>query len=278
MENQAYYSTPVVTDPGMCDKSVPLRIVASGVVAETKNVSNKRIRHDWYLIYLVNGELKIDFENDGCTVKAGDVIAIPPDTRHFCYTKGNDCVDYMWVHFTGYNADDLIEHFKIVPKTPHCIGTHHSMTEHWQRLFNSFILNDEFFPDVSTAILTEILAQFSRYIHNTTLRNSFLKSITFIHKNYADDIKISELAEMEHLSETHYRTCFRKITGISPSEYITKRRIEAATKLLESTKMSISDIATRSGYSDIYYFIRMFKKKTGTTPAKYRKASLGMIF
>ncbi len=274
MKSQAYYSTPIVRDPGICDKSVPLRIVSAGVVAETSNVSNKRTRRDWYLIYVVNGELEIEFGNKAYTVKPGHIIAIPPNTKHFHYTKGDDKVDYMWIHFTGYNADAMIDHFKIIPNVPNYTGTHHTLSEHYQRLFSSFILNDEFFTDVSSAILTELLAQFSRYIHNTTAKNSFLKSITFIHKNYASDIKINELAAMEGLSETHYRACFKKLTGISPSEYITERRIEGASKLLESTSMSISDIAMANGYSDIYYFIRVFKKQTGTTPAKYRKASL----
>lgn len=270
MKTQNYYTQPVIRDPGICDLSLPLRIVSAGAVSEVP-YSNKRTRLDWYLIYVLKGSLYIELCEKTYCLNSGSMILISPDTSHFHYTKNNETVDYLWIHFTGYNSRHISKHFRISPNIPHFAGINHSISENWQRLFNTIILNDDFLYDVSSAILTEIMADFSRYIHNTNHKNNFLKSISYIHKHFSEDLSVTELAKMEGLSQSHYRTIFKEITGISPADYITLRRIENASKLLENTNMSLSEIAASSGYNDVYYFIRMFKKKAGITPAKYRK-------
>lgn len=270
MKTQYYYTNPPIYDPGMCDLTVPLRIISSGIVSQAV-IPNPRVRLDWYLLYILSGSLKISINGELHTLVAGNVLLISDGTKHFHYTENDNSVKYLWIHFTGASIKSTLTHFKLSYDTPLYAGVHHSMNEYWQRLFNTFILNDEYFQDVSSAILIEIFAQFSRYIHNSDSEYSFLNSISYIHKNYSSNIKISELAEMENLSETYYRTIFKKLTGISPSEYITNKRIEIAAKLLENTNLSIEDIATECGYADVFYFFRMFKKKTGSTPAKYRK-------
>lgn len=270
MKTQYYYTNPPIYDPGVRDLTVPLRIVSSGIVSQIV-IPNPRVRLDWYLLYILSGSLKISINGEIHTLVAGNVVVISAGTKHFHHTEKDNSVKYLWIHFTGSNIESTLEHFKLNYNTPLYAGVHHSMNEYWQRLFNTFILNDDYFQDVSSAILTEIFAQFSRFIHSADYEHSFLNSISYMHKNYSSNIKISELAEMENLSETRYRAIFKKMTGISPSEYIMNRRIEIAVKLLENTNLSISDIAIESGYSDVFYFIRVFKKKTGITPAKYRK-------
>ena len=79
---------------------------------------------------------------------------------------------------------------------------------------------------------------------------------------------------MEGLSKSHYRVLFKEATGVSPKEYITQRRIDAACDILEHSEKSIDEVSLASGYSDVYYFGRIFKKKMGISPGRYRKNSL----
>ena len=58
---------------------------------------------------------------------------------------------------------------------------------------------------------------------------------------------------------------------LSPIKYITKKRISYACDLLVSNKYSVSDIASMTGYSDVYYFSRVFKENTGMSPLEYKK-------
>ena len=72
------------------------------------------------------------------------------------------------------------------------------------------------------------------------------------------------------MSCTAFRSAFRQHTGVSPSEYIIGQRISAACRLLSQTDKSVSAIAADVGYADQYYFSRLFRKKMGMPPLKYR--------
>lgn len=81
---------------------------------------------------------------------------------------------------------------------------------------------------------------------------------------------MGELAVMEHLSESRYRTVFRKQTGLSPREYRIALRMQHACDLLTSSTLSINEISAACGYSDELYFNRLFKRRIGVPPGEYR--------
>ena len=97
-----------------------------------------------------------------------------------------------------------------------------------------------------------------------------LLAIEHIHRSFQKTIDVDSLAQMENMSCTAFRCAFKKHTGVSPVEYIIRQRISAACRLLAQTDRSVSAIAADVGYHDQYYFSRIFRKKTGLSPLKYR--------
>lgn len=81
----------------------------------------------------------------------------------------------------------------------------------------------------------------------------------------------AELARQVHMATNAFARLFRQKTGQSPRQYLLDRRIEKSCILLHHTTDSIDKIALTCGFCDRYYFSRVFKKKTGTTPAAYRQ-------
>lgn len=81
---------------------------------------------------------------------------------------------------------------------------------------------------------------------------------------------VSELVERSGYTRSHFSRLFRQQTGLSPQDYIINARIALAKELLRETSMSVSQVATRTGYGDIFRFSRQFKKRTGLTPSDYR--------
>ncbi|MDI6617290.1 MAG: response regulator [Clostridiales bacterium] len=96
-------------------------------------------------------------------------------------------------------------------------------------------------------------------------------SVSFIQNNYRNPISLSELSEKYRLSECYLSSLIKKKTGKSFSEHIMECRIQKAQELLRTTNESIAEIASDVGYSDYFYFIKVYKKVTGLTPAAYRK-------
>ena len=93
----------------------------------------------------------------------------------------------------------------------------------------------------------------------------------FIMKNIHRKIYTTELADEVGLSESYFRVIFNQSFAYSPNDYVMKKRIEAAKKLLHKGE-SIIDISFELGFSSSQYFANTFKKLTGFRPKDYRKA------
>ncbi|HDR7780972.1 MULTISPECIES: bifunctional transcriptional activator/DNA repair enzyme AdaA [Bacillus] len=92
-----------------------------------------------------------------------------------------------------------------------------------------------------------------------------------IEKDFNELLTLDILAEMCHGSPFHLQRTFKKMTGISPIEYIQQFRIVKAAEHLLQTNQSIKEISTAIGIENPEYFATLFKKKTGFTPTEYRK-------
>ncbi|MED5015743.1 AraC family transcriptional regulator [Paenibacillus chibensis] len=95
--------------------------------------------------------------------------------------------------------------------------------------------------------------------------------LNFIHEHYAEPLKLKELAGIAGISEGHFCRFFKQLTQKSPVEYINYYRILKASRLLESSRMKIVDIAMETGFDNLSYFITVFKQWKGCTPSTYRK-------
>lgn len=94
--------------------------------------------------------------------------------------------------------------------------------------------------------------------------------LDYIDFHYTEDIGLSVLAAEKGVTKSYLASLFHKETGITVTDYIFQTRIERALYLLNTTKLSISEIALGCGFSDPNYFSRVFKKLQGKSPKSYR--------
>jgi AraC-like DNA-binding protein len=81
-----------------------------------------------------------------------------------------------------------------------------------------------------------------------------------------------QLARSLYISREYLRQLFHKRFGVSPLEYLLRRRIDAACQMLRFSDLPVGAIGLRCGFESPYYFSRMFKKITGQPPSTWRKA------
>lgn len=85
-----------------------------------------------------------------------------------------------------------------------------------------------------------------------------------------EDLPLSRLAQLSGLSVETFRKRFFEAMGDSPVHYLLKRRLTAAKELLSSTDMSVMQVGEAVGFSDPYYFSRVFRKYQGLSPSAFR--------
>jgi AraC family transcriptional regulator len=97
------------------------------------------------------------------------------------------------------------------------------------------------------------------------------KLIQYIEERLAEDVSLSSLAELVHLSPYHFSRAFKQSFGMPPHRYLTDRRIERAKNLLAERKRSVTEIGLDVGYCETSSFTSAFRKLTGETPTDYRR-------
>ena len=83
------------------------------------------------------------------------------------------------------------------------------------------------------------------------------------------------MADISCLTESHLVKAFRKELGVTPLQYIIKKRIQHAQTLLLGTEMTVSEVSQSAGFTDSSYFVRLFKRHIGYTPQQYRDRLIG---
>ncbi|MBQ8350103.1 MAG: helix-turn-helix domain-containing protein [Ruminococcus sp.] len=98
-----------------------------------------------------------------------------------------------------------------------------------------------------------------------------VRAIDYIICHLHNRIFLEETAEHLKISSSYLSRLFKKETGIAFGEYVNKLKIEEAASLLLYTEYTDTEISNLLGFSSQSYFIKIFKKHTGTTPKTYKK-------
>ena len=97
------------------------------------------------------------------------------------------------------------------------------------------------------------------------------QAISYIDHHYSEKITLDEVAAAAYMSSNYFSSYFRKVTGISFSEYVTRIRISHARELLRDTDKSVTEIAMECGFHNISNFYRLYKKQVGKPPRDEKK-------
>ena len=92
----------------------------------------------------------------------------------------------------------------------------------------------------------------------------------YVDRHLTQPISLDDLAQSVSMSRSYFSSTFRRLSGLSPWEYIQAKRVRHAITLISEGKRSMLDIALDSGFNNSANFNRAFRKITGTTPKSYR--------
>lgn len=117
--------------------------------------------------------------------------------------------------------------------------------------------------------LTGILLQYGTVVREP--EENMMQLQRYVAEHFCEKIEAAELAGIIHCSVPQVYRFTKKYFAMSPANYVNSIRLQNAAKLLESSSMQIKEVAFSSGFDDVTYFSKLFKKSFGTSPSEYRE-------
>lgn len=205
------------------------------------------------------------------TLKQGDTILLSPDTAYILIT--DKTFHHYTVNFDIHESDSNLD----VLNQSYFLFTQKN-TKQIERCFKKLVdicsKKQCGYEMESTACLYELTFLFYLSVSNTTKnihQHRLLAAKEYIEQNYDQNFTLDFLASLSYMSPTHFRREWKKAYSESPIQYRDNIRIYYAKEYLDSGYFSVSETAEKCGFSDVNYFVRFFKSKTGLTPGAYKK-------
>ena len=148
---------------------------------------------------------------------------------------------------------------------------------------NEYFKNEEYTELVIQSLLLNIFVKIGENHNNAAelfpnvrpnkhkeYMQRFNQLLEYIDAHYMDDLNLDAIASMAGFSKYHFSRLFKQYTDFTFCDYLSYRRIKAATQLLSDPDYSITEVAMESGFPSISTFNRLFKAQIGCTPREYR--------
>ena len=218
------------------------------------------------IYYVTAGEAELALRGRKVYLQAGNLYFIP--AYSVITANCSDFLSHYYIHFIAdkglSNLFESLNFNQVVPAT--------SIDED---LFKAILSNLEYQTISSTlnidGSLRVLLSRFfsdAEFINTDILR--FTEIVTYIEENVAKRITVSELAKMANLNTLYFSQSFKKVFGVSPSQFIISKKINYSMTLLLASNDLVRDIAFQLGFNDELYFSRLFRQKVGMSPKQFR--------
>ena len=124
----------------------------------------------------------------------------------------------------------------------------------------------------SVASIAEMLAKYILLEHllKPNYNKLIERAVEYINRHLEHPLSVQQIAEHTHISKSALYRNFQTAFGCTLSEYINTQRIKHAAELLQTSELSVEEIAQRVGFSGNAYFSKIFKKEKGVSPSKFR--------
>lgn len=247
--------------------------------------------HSYFeIVYVCSGTATHSINQKVTQLSKGDYFVIDYETPHTYFSENNDLtiinclfkpefIDRTYINVSSFN--DLSERYfiKITGKSIKGPTSNQIFKDDGVigSIFND--MNNEFenkligYNEIIKNSICEIIIKTIRKVGSKNKVSELTMSLlNSIEQNFKQNISLSALSKEKHFSLSYASSRFREDTKMSFTDYVQKRRIEEACRLLKETDLSITQIASEVGYNSIKFFNGVFKKIIKTTPREYRKS------
>lgn len=242
------------------------RVVESFLQKKTYPPKPQGRLHDGF-IYIIEGKARYDFGDYNFTVSAGEVMFLCKGGVYSIEVL-TDSYKFIFVDFTF--SESVKSDVFHVTNSKGLESTFRRMLEKWR--IRKPAAKEDCMSILYSVYAEVVRARGEAYIPSQRLKQ-LDRALKYISENFAnEELTVEEVAYTTDMSESHFRRLFKSAYHMSPVKYINQMRISRAKEMIRYSTASFSQIALETGFANVYYFSRMFKKEVGCTPSEYRSA------
>lgn len=233
-------------------------------------------RDVYVLHYILNGEGTLLWKGQEYHLKKHMGFLVSPDVECKWTADKDNPWEYRWVAFSGEKAWQIMALCSVNADNPIFeYNTSSFIPDRMKQIYESsqipYVANFQM-----TGYLNLLLAEFIKRFPISNINQQDLtvqhvnNALTYIQLHYKEDITVEKIAKIIGINRSHLYKLFIKYTNTSPLEHIQNLRLGHACDMLKNSNLSISKVAFSCGFSDAYYFSRLFKEKNNMSPTEYR--------
>ena len=241
------------------------------------NWNNGRILNGYYLIFISKGQgIFQSAFTELTTVKEGMCFFLYPGVWHRYKPDSNSGWEEYWIGFNGDYPNELMHKgFFSVNKPFINVGLHCDLLHLFHNLIETVQASSYGYRQVIAGITLQILglanaASMRKEKAEDPAGRLITKAKFLLQESLEKPVNMESVARDLPMGYSAFRKAFKDITGESPNQYHLNLRLHKASFLLNSTTLSISEIAYQTGFDSLFYFSKLFKKKTGKSPKLFR--------
>ncbi|WP_298843303.1 AraC family transcriptional regulator [Clostridium sp.] len=260
-------------------------------------VKFEKHKHDYLeMMFVYSGKINQVIEGEKLVIEKGEILLLDMNVEHSIEAAGEDDIAinvlikkefFDWIFMSQIADNDLISNFiveAIYGKSEFKQYIHFKTAEN-DKVCNFMIqILMEYYDKkngMETAIrayimllFNELLRDYKKYLSSEIVSkiDSTISTeiLNYINKHFKV-ITLKGMADYFGYNPDYIGKLVKKIIGKNLTELVKEKKIKQAEYLLHSTKMSVIDVITEVGYSNVSYFYRQFKEQVGVTPDEYRR-------
>ena len=244
-----------------------------------KNVSYHELRMNTNITcieYIISGSGVVISNNRSFIVNPGDTYMLTAGSNVNYYSNPDDPFEKIWINVKGVLAKQIVEIYKLQDTVLF------RNTNTYDMLYNIHnICKSETNPQIIQDKVSLLFISLIQFLYRSKKQINEESEIIDMFRYYIDchiteNIKLSDVANMAHISMEHAVRTFKKKYGITPHQYIIDSKMKIAQSMLRTTNHSVAQIALMLSFSDPHNFSALFAKYTGVRPSVFRKNSISI--
>ena len=232
-------------------------------------------RNNYLLYYIKEGSATLISNGFKKKISAQGFFVNFPNSQNIYYSNNSSFWSIKWIVVDGKIIEHYLSLLGISRESPFMQLTGNNDIEHlFDEMYENFDKSNLSAKFYCISLIYKLFSLLSeKALLLKTENGHIMKALDIIDQNFQNpDFNVTALSKMIGLHYNYLSILFKRETGTSPKKAIYNCRIKNACKMLKFTDNSIKNIAWKCGFSDEFYFSRIFKKVMKVPPTEYRRS------